>query len=69
MQSRQYDPANAPAGAKKGATIGVAVTEQQRGSDVCANTTRAVESGGRLHENTGHKVLVCAYVLRPPRRA
>jgi putative acyl-CoA dehydrogenase len=58
--SRVYDPANAPAASKKGATIGMAMTEKQGGSDVRANTTRAVDIGGGLYEITGHKFFVSA---------
>ncbi|HVH01774.1 MAG TPA: acyl-CoA dehydrogenase family protein [Amaricoccus sp.] len=49
-----YDPADRPAGDKRGATVGMAMTEKQGGSDVRANTTRAGPDGDgwRLH---GHK--------------
>ncbi len=54
LLSRVYDPSVAPLGAKAGATLGMAMTEKQGGSDVRANTTRAERDGGdwRL---TGHK--------------
>ena len=39
--SRAYDPAPVPAAEKGAATIGMAMTEKQGGSDVRANTTRA----------------------------
>ena len=42
LHSRQYDAANAPVADKAGATMGMAMTEKQGGSDVRANTTRAV---------------------------
>ena len=46
----------APAyGADGGALCGMAMTEKQGGSDVRANTTRAVESSGGDWELTGHK--------------
>ena len=54
-----YDPASIPAAEKKGATIGMAMTEKQGGSDVRANTTRAEPLGaggpGAEYELLGHK--------------
>ncbi|GLS22510.1 acyl-CoA dehydrogenase [Labrys miyagiensis] len=50
-----YDPAAKPAPAKRGATIGMAMTEKQGGSDVRANTTQARPLGGDHYELTGHK--------------
>jgi putative acyl-CoA dehydrogenase len=45
-----------PADEKRGAICGMAMTEKQGGSDVRANTTRAVRSGrGGEYEITGHK--------------
>ena len=52
LYSRQYNP-ELTAG-KPGALFGMAMTEKQGGSDVRANTTRAVEAGGH-HLLTGHK--------------
>jgi putative acyl-CoA dehydrogenase len=49
-----YDASSQPASAKRGATIGMAMTEKQGGSDVRANTTRAVRSGDAF-TLTGHK--------------
>jgi putative acyl-CoA dehydrogenase len=60
IHSRVYDPANAPAARKRGATIGMAMTEKQGGSDVRANTTRAVAQGDGSYEITGHKFFVSA---------
>ena len=60
IHSRAYDPANAPAHAKRGATIGMAMTEKQGGSDVRANTTRAVAQADGSYEITGHKFFVSA---------
>ena len=55
----RYDPASCPADQKYGATIGMAMTEKQGGSDVRANTTRAVAQGkggpGQAYTLTGHK--------------
>jgi len=54
VYSRRYDGALAAPGSKPGALFGMAMTEKQGGSDVRANTTRAVPSGdGYLL--TGHK--------------
>lgn len=52
--SRCYDPRIVPIAQKQGATIGMAMTEKQGGSDIRATTTRALHSaeGWRL---TGHK--------------
>ncbi len=60
IHSRAYDPRNIPAAEKDGLTVGMAMTEKQGGSDVRANTTRAVEIGGGLYEITGHKFFVSA---------
>jgi putative acyl-CoA dehydrogenase len=57
--SLSYDPRSAPASSKSGALCGMAMTEKQGGSDVRANTTRAVPLNGGgpggLYEVTGHK--------------
>ncbi len=62
--SRVYDPRNLPASEKQGLTIGMAMTEKQGGSDVRANTTRAIPVGeegpGRAYELVGHKFFVSA---------
>src|SRR5690606_32346575 len=59
LASRDYDPSNVPIDAKPGITAGMAMTEKQGGSDVRANTTRAVPVGsggpGGEHLLTGHK--------------
>ncbi|PRY92040.1 putative acyl-CoA dehydrogenase [Hasllibacter halocynthiae] len=55
IASGRYDPANAPAAGKAGATIGMAMTEKQGGSDVRANTTRAHPVGDDEYELVGHK--------------
>ncbi len=55
----EYDPRNLPIGQKAGATIGMAMTEKQGGTDVRANTTRAYPVGmpgpGQAYELVGHK--------------
>jgi putative acyl-CoA dehydrogenase len=64
IQARIYDPRNVPADQKHGVTIGMAMTEKQGGSDVRANTTRAipvgVEGAGKAYELVGHKFFVSA---------
>ena len=50
-----YDPRFMPAAEKTAATMGMAMTEKQGGSDVRANTTRAVPIGDDAYELTGHK--------------
>src|SRR5690606_2971535 len=56
ITSASYDPRFVPAAEKTGVTIGMAMTEKQGGSDVRANTTRAVPIGdGGAFELTGHK--------------
>src|SRR5207249_3066241 len=52
--SRTYDPAFRPIEEKVGITIGMGMTEKQGGTDVRANTTRAVP-GGEGYLVTGHK--------------
>ena len=55
----RYDPRNLPVGDKTGATLGMAMTEKQGGTDVRANTTRAFAVGaggpGQAYELIGHK--------------
>jgi putative acyl-CoA dehydrogenase len=58
IRSTTYDPANRPISEKAGVTCGMALTEKQGGSDVRANTTRALPSGSgaeRSYLLTGHK--------------
>jgi putative acyl-CoA dehydrogenase len=57
VTSLSYDPRLIPSGEKTGAVCGMAMTEKQGGSDVRANTTRAVPlpGGGGAYEITGHK--------------
>ena len=55
----EYDPRNVGIAHKAGATIGMAMTEKQGGTDVRANTTRAYPVGaggpGQAYELVGHK--------------
>ena len=59
LLSREYDARPLPIDAKRGALIGMGMTEKQGGSDVRANTTRATAvaaSGpGREYRLNGHK--------------
>jgi putative acyl-CoA dehydrogenase len=51
----RYDPSSQPMLGKSGVTIGMAMTEKQGGSDVRANTTRAIPRGDGGYALTGHK--------------
>ena len=59
LLSRDYDERLAPIVQKRGALMGMGMTEKQGGSDVRSNTTRAVATGtpgpGREYRITGHK--------------
>lgn len=50
-----YDPRFIPAAEKRAATMGMAMTEKQGGSDVRANTTRAERQFDGSYVLTGHK--------------
>jgi len=54
LTARLYDPAARPLARKAGATLGMAMTEKQGGSDIRANATRAVPEGEN-YRLTGHK--------------
>jgi putative acyl-CoA dehydrogenase len=64
LLSREYDERLVPIARKRGALIGMGMTEKQGGSDVRANTTRAVAakaSGpGREYRLSGHKWFLSA---------
>ncbi|HEY2032710.1 MAG TPA: acyl-CoA dehydrogenase family protein [Rhizomicrobium sp.] len=51
----KYDSASRPAKDKAGVTIGMAMTEKQGGSDVRANTTRALRQDDGSYLLVGHK--------------
>lgn len=55
LLSPKYDQRFLPAKEKNGATIGMAMTEKQGGSDVRANTTKALPLGNKNYELVGHK--------------
>ncbi|MCW9040462.1 MAG: acyl-CoA dehydrogenase family protein, partial [Rhodospirillales bacterium] len=64
LRSTRYDPRAIPASEKTGASMGMFMTEKQGGSDVRANTTRAVPLGaggpGGEYELNGHKFFCSA---------
>ncbi|MBO0902729.1 acyl-CoA dehydrogenase family protein [Jiella sonneratiae] len=60
IASRQYDPGIKPASEKAGVTLGMGMTEKQGGTDVRANTTRAVPRGDGTFAVTGHKWFMSA---------
>ena len=66
LLSRVYDPAVAPLAEKRGATLGMAMTEKQGGSDVRANATRAVPDGSAYRLYRPQVVLLGADVGRVP---
>ncbi|MCF6220963.1 MAG: acyl-CoA dehydrogenase family protein [Robiginitomaculum sp.] len=55
VTSGHYDPACRPTQEKSGLTMGMAMTEKQGGSDLRANTTKAVVGADGEAELTGHK--------------
>ncbi len=55
LTSLEYDPGLRPAGEKRGALCGMAMTEKQGGSDVRANTTAAEPLADGDFALTGHK--------------
>jgi putative acyl-CoA dehydrogenase len=55
LVSREYDPRDVPIEHKRGGLIGMGMTEKQGGSDVRANTARAVRSADGTFLITGHK--------------
>ena len=54
LTARAYDTDRAPVTAKRAATLGMAMTEKQGGSDVRANTTVAAQDGA-AYRLKGHK--------------
>src|ERR1700760_4295908 len=56
LTARTYDPGSRPPPGKRGLLAGMSMTEKQGGSDVRANTTRAVPSAADgSYRLTGHK--------------
>ncbi|UUV06460.1 acyl-CoA dehydrogenase family protein [Ruegeria sp. YS9] len=54
LMARHYDPSEEPIGQKTSATLGMAMTEKQGGSDIRANTTVAARDGDHWRL-LGHK--------------
>ena len=55
LTNREYDSGLRPPLSKRGLIAGMSMTEKQGGSDVRANTTRAVPGGDGGYRLTGHK--------------
>jgi putative acyl-CoA dehydrogenase len=55
LLTREYDSRDIPIEHKHGGLVGMGMTEKQGGSDVRANTTRAVRSADGSYRITGHK--------------
>lgn len=55
LLAREYDARDLPFEQKRGGLIGMGMTEKQGGSDVRANTSRAVRSADGSYRITGHK--------------
>jgi putative acyl-CoA dehydrogenase len=55
LLNREYDARDVAFEKKRGGLIGMGMTEKQGGSDVRANTTRAVASSDGSYRITGHK--------------
>jgi putative acyl-CoA dehydrogenase len=55
LLSREYDPRDIAFEHKRGGLIGMGMTEKQGGSDVRANSTRAVRTADGSFRVTGHK--------------
>jgi len=55
LLSREYDPRDIAFQHKRGGMIGMGMTEKQGGSDVRANSTRALRSDDGTYRVTGHK--------------
>ncbi|HET99170.1 MAG TPA: DNA alkylation response protein, partial [Aurantimonas coralicida] len=60
IATRQYDPGVKPPLTKAGVTLGMGMTEKQGGTDVRANTSRAIEAGNGRYRITGHKWFMSA---------
>lgn len=60
ITSLDYDPRSLPMGEKDGCTIGMGMTEKQGGSDVRANTTKAIRQADGSYAIVGHKYFFSA---------
>ena len=58
--TRKYDQSQKPMAQKAGLTLGMGMTEKQGGTDLRANTSRAVRAGNRFHALSGHKWFMSA---------
>lgn len=56
----EYDPRSLPMAQKTACTIGMGMTEKQGGTDVRANTTRAIAQADGSYEIVGHKFFFSA---------
>src|SRR5258708_26286741 len=61
LLSREYDPRDIPFELKRGGLIGMGMTEKQGGSDVRANTTRAVRSA-----DGSYRITAPTWFFSPP---
>jgi putative acyl-CoA dehydrogenase len=59
LSTKSYDPTFAPWWHKRGMTLGMGMTEKQGGTDVRANSTRALRDGD-AYRITGHKWFMSA---------
>ena len=55
LLTAEYDPSSQPVAAKRGALIGMAMTEKQGGSDLRASSTQASPTGDGSYQLIGHK--------------
>ncbi len=55
LLAREHDPRSLPVAQKRGALLGMGMTERQGGSDVRSNRTRAMAGAGDTFRITGHK--------------
>lgn len=61
ISSREYDPSHGPVSSKSSATVGLAFTERQSGTDLGGTMTQAVPKGGPGNYGlTGHKWFLSA---------
>jgi putative acyl-CoA dehydrogenase len=60
LTALEYDPRSVPASQKTACTMGMGMTEKQGGSDVRANTTRALRQADGSYRIVGHKYFFSA---------
>ena len=66
LLSRTYDPANEPIDHKQSVTIGMAMTERQGGTDVRANTSRALPDGDATGEGAKYRIVGHKWFMSAP---